>query len=184
MDKRQALSSLEARMAADTGLPLSSRLVFGEGDPDALVLFIGEAPGAKEDELGRPFVGRGGQLLTRSIEGIGWERSATYITNIVKRRPPDNRDPSPDEIAAYAPYLAEQLSIIKPRLVVPLGRFSARYFLPDVKITRDQGSVFELDRFAVYPMLHPAAAMRGNAMMRAFAESFTRLPSVLAGLSD
>ena len=102
MDKQAKLKELEAEMVADAGLPLrESNLVFGEGNIDCDVMFIGEAPGQNEDRLKRPFVGRGGQLLDRMIGSIGWKREDVYITNIVKRRPPDNRDPLPEEIEAY-----------------------------------------------------------------------------------
>lgn len=179
MDKGAALESLRERMLADSSLPLPTNLVFGEGDIDAKVVFIGEAPGAKEDELIRPFVGRGGQLLNKNLERIGWKREDVYITNIVKRRPPDNRDPLPEEIAAYQPYLVEQLTLINPLLIVPLGRFSMNHFLPDAKITRDQGSVFQTGGRFVMPMFHPAAALRNPASMKSFQETFDKLSAVL-----
>jgi DNA polymerase len=179
LEKEATLGALRARMAK-TSLPLMpANLVFGEGSSDARVMFIGEAPGAKEDELGRPFVGRSGKLLDAMLSEIGVARSAVYITNIVKRRPPANRDPLPEEIAAYEPYLAEQIAIINPNIIVPLGRFAARYFLPEVQIMRDQGIVFPYDGRIIYPMLHPAAAMRGRAMMAAFRESFLKLHKAL-----
>lgn len=179
MTKQKQLETLKRRLAG-ARLPLTTNLVFGEGDPDARVIFIGEAPGVKEDESGRPFVGRGGQLLTKQLERIGWQREDVYITNIVKRRPPENRDPSPAEIAAYEPYLVEQLDILQPLLVVPLGRFSMMHFLPKAKITQDQGTVFYVDGRFVMPMLHPAAALRAPKMMKLFEETFTRLPETLA----
>ena len=182
MDKLNALKSLEREIEEDISLPLKeSNLVFGEGDPDCKVLFIGEAPGANEDRLKRPFVGRGGQLLDRMIASIGWRRQDVYITNIVKRRPPDNRDPLPEEIAAYRPYLARQIEIIDPKVIVTLGRFSMNYFLPLAKITRDQGHGFFVDGRIVFPVLHPAAALRGTTMMQAFEESFKKLPAVVRG---
>lgn len=167
-------------MVADRALPLATRLVFGEGNPSADVAFVGEAPGAKEDELGRPFVGRGGQLLDRELARIGWKREDAYVTNVVKRRPPENRDPLPAEIAAYEPYLLEELALVRPVLIVPLGRFAMSHFLPEGKITRDQGTVFRIGGRHVYPMLHPAAALRNPAMMKLFAESFSQLPAALA----
>jgi uracil-DNA glycosylase len=179
MSKAAELEKIRARMAADASLPLSTNLVFGEGNPDSPLVFIGEAPGAKEDELIRPFVGRGGQLLNKNIERIGWRREDVYITNIVKRRPPDNRDPLPEEIAAYQPYLVEQLEILNPLLVVPLGRFAMNHFLPDAKITRDQGSVFQIGGRFVMPMFHPAAALRNPTSMKAFEATFDKLPAVL-----
>lgn len=181
--KLDRLESLHQQMLA-ADLPLATNLVFGEGDPDARVVFIGEAPGATEDQLLRPFVGRGGKLLNKQLERIGWRREDVYITNIVKRRPPDNRDPLPEEIAAYQPYLIAQLDIIGPVLIVPLGRFSMNHFLPVAKISQDQGLVFPVGQRFVYPMFHPAAAMRNPKVMRAFEDTFTRLPAVLAGLLD
>lgn len=178
MDKADALKELYEEMAKNTSLPLMAKLVFGEGNPGADVMFIGEAPGAKEDELIRPFVGRGGQLLNKELEKIGWKRGDVYITNIVKRRPPENRDPSPEEIAAYSPYLSRQIELINPPIIVTLGRFAMNYFLSDAKITRDQGKIFKLKSRCIVPMLHPAAALRSPEMMKAFEETFKKLPKI------
>ena len=182
MDKHEALAKLEAEMAADATLPLrEANLVFGEGNVDCAVMFVGEAPGMNEDRLKRPFVGRGGQLLDRLIESIGWRRSDVYITNIVKRRPPENRDPSPEEIAAYRPYLTRQIEIIDPKVVATLGRFSMNYFLPLAKITRDRGHGFAVDGRIIFPILHPAAALRSTEMMKAFEEDCRKLPAIVRG---
>ena len=125
MTKSESLFALEQEIAQNGALPLrESNLVFGEGSPDAAVMFIGEAPGFYENQLKRPFVGRAGQLLDKLILGLGWKREDVYITNIVKRRPLENRDPLPEEIAAYAPYLARQIDIIAPKVIAPLGRFA------------------------------------------------------------
>jgi len=185
MDKSEKLRSLEEEMASDGSLPLRgmANLVFGEGNINCEVMFIGEAPGFHEDRLKRPFVGRGGQLLDECIQGIGWKRGDVYITNIMKRRPPENRDPLPEEIGKYKPYLTRQIEIINPRVIVPLGRFAMDYFLPEAKITRDQGRVFKLDGRLVVPMLHPAAALRGTEMMNLFRESFKKLPNIVSGES-
>lgn len=180
MTKQEALAELEQEIAS-MSLPLSeSNLVFGEGNVDAKVLFIGEAPGERENELRRPFVGRAGQLLDKLINELGWKRSDVYITNIVKRRPPGNRDPLPEEIEAYKPFLARQIEILKPALIAPLGRFSMNYFLPTAKITRDQGKLFRAGGWFVYPLLHPAAALRGTGALNSLRESFTRLPAAIA----
>jgi DNA polymerase len=182
MDKQAELKKLEAEMAADVTLPLrESNLVFGEGNIDCEVMFVGEAPGQNEDRLKRPFVGRGGQLLDRMIQSIGWQRPDVYITNIVKRRPPDNRDPSPEEIAAYRPYLARQIEIINPKAIATLGRFSMNYFLPLAKITRDRGRGFLVDGRLIFPLLHPAAALRSTQMMQMLEEDFKKLPAVVRG---
>lgn len=179
MDKAGKLRELEAE-TREAVLPLSTNLVFGEGDPGAKIVFIGEAPGAKEDELVRPFVGRGGQLLRECIREIGWKEKDVYITNIVKRRPPENRDPLPEEIEAYQPYLARQIEIIDPPIIIPLGRFSMNYFLPAAKITKDQGKIFRRGRRCIVPMLHPAAALRAPEMMREFRATFEKLPRIVA----
>ena len=182
-DKLIELRKLEAEMAANKSLPLlRSNLVFGEGNPNCEVMFIGEAPGLNEDRLRRPFVGRGGQLLNEMIRSIGWNREDVYITNIVKRRPPENRDPLPKEIEAYKPYLTRQISIINPKLIITLGRFSMNYFLPDAKIMRDHGRVFNADGFFVFPVLHPAAALRSpQQMMFLLKEDFKKIPNILKG---
>jgi uracil-DNA glycosylase len=180
MDKATELDKLKQEMMEDKTLPLQeSNLVFGEGNPDCEVLFIGEAPGFNEDMQKRPFVGRAGQLLRASIRELGWQEGNVYITNIVKRRPPENRDPNEEEIEKYKPYLARQIEIISPRIIVPLGRFSMNYFLPFAKITRDQGKLFDVDEHFILPMLHPAAALRGNEAMKTFKDTFLKLPAVL-----
>ncbi|MEK7662267.1 MAG: uracil-DNA glycosylase [Patescibacteria group bacterium] len=179
MDKRAELKKLEEEIAADFHLPLESNLVFGEGNPDCDVIFIGEAPGLHEDIQKRPFVGRSGQLLRKNIRELGWKEEDVYITNIVKRRPPENRDPLPGEINAYKPYLTRQIEIINPKVIVTLGRFSMNYFLPTAKITRDQGKLFRAGKWYVAPILHPSAALRGNEMMKMFQESFKKIPAMI-----
>lgn len=182
MDKREALKKLELEMEEDKTLPLlGANLVFGEGNINCEVMFVGEAPGYHEDRLKRPFVGRGGQLLDEMIKEIGWKREDVYITNIVKRRPPENRDPFPYEIEAYKPYLTKQIEIINPKIIVALGRFAMNYFLPDAKITRDQGKAFRVGDYIVVPMFHPAAALRGTEVMSLFKESFRKLPDIVKG---
>lgn len=182
MDKREALQKLEQEIAADVSLPLrEANLVFGEGDPDAAVVFIGEAPGQREDELKRPFVGRAGQLLDRLVEGIGWKRGQVYITNVIKRRPPGNRDPLPEEIEAYKPYLARQIDILNPKVIAPLGRFAMNYFLPEAKISRDQGKVFRIDGQLVVPLYHTAAALRSTQVLEELTAAFKKLPDIVSG---
>jgi len=179
MDKIEELKRLEEEIAADKSLQFQeSNLVFGEGNPDCEIMFIGEAPGFNEDRLKRPFVGRGGQLLDELIKEIGWRREDVYITNIVKRRPPENRDPLPEEIESYKPYLTRQIEIINPRAIVPLGRFAMNYFLPDAKITRDRGKVFRVGGRIVVPVFHPAAALRSTEMSKQLREDFHKLPKV------
>lgn len=174
MEKSEALAELKMEIEADGALPAfgGANLVFGEGSPEADVMFIGEAPGYHENELRRPFVGQAGKLLDKLLALIGWRREDVYITNIVKRRPPENRDPLPEEIEAYKPYLSRQIEIISPKAIVPLGRFSMNYFLPDARISRDQGKMFLVDGRKVIPMFHPAAALRAGAVMKELEESF------------
>ena len=186
VDKLLELKKLEEEIASDNSLPLrESNLVFGEGNHDCEVMFIGEAPGFHEDKLARPFVGRSGQLLDVLIKSIGWERKDVYITNIVKRRPPENRDPLPEEIELYKPYLARQIEIINPKVIATLGRFSMNYFLPAAKIMRDQGKLFRLNsgKFLV-PIIHPAAALRSTSVLKALEASFKKLPSILNKIEE
>lgn len=196
MGKSEQLEKLRNKIVADNSLPLiPANLVFGEGNPDCSVMFIGEAPGFHEDKLGRPFVGQAGKLLDKLIAEIGWKRQDVYITNIVKRRPPENRDPFPDEIESYKPCLAEQIKIINPKVIAPLGRFSMNYFLPFAKISRDQGKVFTIssslfskedgnkgeDFYIIYPLYHPAAALRATAVLNDLRAAFKKLPDVVSG---
>lgn len=177
--KKDALQELAREIMEDASLPLQeSNLVFGEGNPDGGVLFIGEAPGYYENLEGRPFVGRAGQLLTELLKTIGWKREDVYITNIVKRRPPENRDPFPEEIARYTPYLLRQVEIIDPKIIVPLGRFSMNFFLPTAKISRDQGKVFRWKNSLVVPLYHPAAALRSTGVKTELEKSFSALPAI------
>jgi DNA polymerase len=144
----------------------ATNLVPGEGSATAAVVLVGEAPGAKEDESGRPFVGGAGKLLDRLLEEAGLERSDVFITNVVKARPPGNRDPKADEVAHHLPWLEAQLEVIGPKLIVPLGRHALARFAPDAKITQAHGSVLERDGRTLFPMFHPAAALR-NPKLRA-----------------
>ena len=145
---------------------LATNLVPGEGSATARVVLVGEAPGAKEDESGQPFVGGAGKLLDRLLEEAGLERSDVFITNVVKARPPGNRDPKADEVAHHLPWLEAQLEVIAPKLIVPLGRHALARFAPDAKITQAHGSVLERDGRTLFPMFHPAAALR-NPKLRA-----------------
>ncbi len=183
MDKLAELRKIENEMAANASLPLcgEANLVFGEGDVNCKVMFIGEAPGVNENRLHRPFVGRSGQLLDTMIEGLGWKRADVYITNIIKRGPPESRDPLPTEIQAYKPYLTRQIAVIDPNLIVTLGRFSMNYFLPFAKITHDHGHPLLVDGRTIFPDYHPAAALRSTQMMETLRGDFKKIPSVLSG---
>ncbi|MBP9700101.1 uracil-DNA glycosylase [Candidatus Woesebacteria bacterium] len=161
----------------------AQKCVPGEGNPDAEILFIGEAPGRDEDVSGRPFVGRSGQLLRANIRRIGYTEEDVFIANVVKHRPPENRDPTPEEIEACRPYLDQQISIIHPKLIVTVGRFSMGKFFPDTKISQIHGRVFKItwnnETYFVYPLYHPAAALRSTAMRQAFEHDFDKLPKIL-----
>lgn len=180
MNKLKALEELKNKILEDASLPLrESNLVFGEGNPNAEVLFIGEAPGFYEDREGRPFVGQAGKLLNKLFEEVGWQREQAYITNIVKRRPPANRDPLPEEIKAYDPYLKTQIEILNPKIIATLGRFSMNYFFPYAKISKDQGQIFWWHDKLLYPLYHPAAALRSTTVLEDLKKSFRKLPQLV-----
>ncbi len=181
----ETLEELEENIAKDNSLPLiGANLVFGEGNPKAEVLFIGEAPGFYEDREGRPFVGQAGKLLNKLLITIDWERDDVYITNIIKRRPPDNRDPTPEEITAYAKYLSQQIELINPKIIAPLGRFAMNYFLPAAKISRDQGKLFWWNKRLIIPLYHPAAALRSTTVLNDLKKSFAKLPVALTKFDE
>jgi uracil-DNA glycosylase len=188
--KQDELNRLRERMEADTGLPLregATHLVFGEGNPDSQLYFLGEAPGQSEDEQGRPFVGRAGKLLTSLLSSIGVKREDAYISNIVRFRPPNNQPPKPAEIAAFLPYVNEEISIIQPSLIVTLGRFAMEKFLPTAKITQVHGTLqtvpWQGRLVHVFPLYHPAAALRNPQMRQALEADFQKIPSVLAKIA-
>lgn len=158
----------------------ATQMVFGDGNPDAQVVLIGEAPGKSEDEQGLPFVGAAGRFLNEMLEAIGMKRSDVYITNIVKYRPPDNRDPYPDEKADFLPFLNKQLEVIKPKLIVTLGRHSMEVLLPGLKISQVHGQPKRYKGQVYLPLFHPAAALYNNGMRQTLITDFSRIPRVLA----
>jgi uracil-DNA glycosylase family 4 len=160
----------------------------GEGDPEADIMFVGEAPGAQEDKQGRPFVGASGKFLEEMLGTIGLTRDQVFITNIVKFRPPDNRDPSKEEIAACLPYLLEQIQVIAPALVVFLGRHAMNVFFPELKISEAHGCAlrrtvhvggFELKDQVFLPLYHPAAALYNGGMRATLQEDFANIPAII-----
>lgn len=161
---------------------LAKHAVPGEGNINADIVFIGEAPGATEDELGRPFVGRAGKLLDGLLEDINIKRSDVWIGNIIKHRPPKNRDPLPEELKMCEGYLKRQLEIINPLLIITLGRFSMNYFYPDGKISKDHGNLLNLGKYTVFPVYHPVAALRNGKMFEALKKDFMKIPSLLKSL--
>ncbi len=185
--KKEALKNLKAEMEADKSLPLrdqATQLVFGEGNPDTKIYFLGEAPGFYEDREGRPFIGQAGKLLSQLIESIGFKREDVYISNVVRFRPPENRDPEPEELATFAPYVDREIEIIDPKLFVTLGRFSMGKFLPGAKISQVHGKIQRVrwrgKEITVVPMYHPAAALRNGAVMQQLKEDFKVIPQALA----
>ena len=188
-DERQAaLDEIANEVRACTGCRLAgtrTRAVPGEGDPDTEVVFVGEGPGFNEDREGRPFVGRAGGMLVRLLASVGWRRDDVFITNVVKCRPPDNRDPQPDEIAACAPFLRRQLAVLDPAVVVTLGRYSMATFMPGARIGQVHGTTAPADpdtgaRDAlVFAMYHPAAALRSPAVETDSFADVARVPGVL-----
>ena len=160
----------------------ATQLVMGEGNPTADIVFIGEAPGKREDELGRPFVGASGKFLDEMLAQAGMNRDDVYITNIVKYRPPNNRDPSPDEKREFWPYLMRQLEIINPRVVITLGRHSGAAFIPDLVISRDHGQARKVQHhdheFLVIPLYHPAAALYNGGMRQVLINDFLQAAQV------
>ena len=187
MTKEDQLEEVKARIKNNNNLPLkqgATNLVFGEGNAHSKIVFIGEAPGFHEDRLGRPFVGNAGNLLDRLLAIAGFKREEIYITNLIKYRPPENRDPEPKEIAAFLPYLVSQLEIINPKFVVTLGRFSMNFFLPKAKISTCHGQANTVNGRIVIPMFHPAAALRSASVMSAVETDFGKLPQILVFPQD
>lgn len=183
MTKSEKLAELERQFRAWQNPPLKGNRVnpvFGEGNPEATVMFIGEAPGFNENRLGRPFVGQAGKLLDEMLATIGLDRKEIYITNIVKDQPPDNRDPNPTEIAAYAPYLAKQIEIINPKIIVTLGRISLGNLLPGVgSIGTVHGKVFQKGSRYYISLYHPAAALHQNALKETLFQDFRIIEKVI-----
>jgi uracil-DNA glycosylase family 4 len=161
-----------------------TQVVFGSGSPEAALMFVGEGPGFHEDRQGEPFVGAAGKLLTELLAGIGLSRREVYIANVVKCRPPENRDPLPDEIEACSPHLLEQISIIRPRVICTLGRFATKLLAEtDLSMSAIHGKAKERTlagvQTVVFPVFHPAAALYAPANRRLLVEDFSRLRHLL-----
>jgi uracil-DNA glycosylase family 4 len=157
-----------------------TQVVFGSGNPEATIMFVGEAPGYYEDKEGRPFVGAAGKLLDRLLQEIGLQRSEIYIANVLKCRPPQNRDPLPEEVEACKPYVFRQIEIIKPRVICPLGTFATQLLLEKkVGITKVRGQSFQMRDYLVFPMLHPAAALHRETFQASVREDFQKLRALL-----
>jgi len=162
-----------------------TQVVFGTGHPNASIMFVGEAPGFHEDKQGIPFVGAAGKLLTQLLESVGLSREEIYIANVVKCRPPNNRNPSPEEIDTCRPFLEQQVQLIQPKLVCSLGNFATQTLLGrKVGITKVRGQVFHLPQFVLFPLLHPAAALHQGGLLTPLREDFQKLKSVLQSMME
>jgi uracil-DNA glycosylase family 4 len=181
--KQLKLDDIQQQILDDNVCPelaaTATQLVFGDGNPDSRVVFIGEAPGKNEDLQGRPFVGAAGKFLDELLGIIDMNRSDVYITNIVKYRPPDNRDPLPDEKEAFLPYLQTQLAVIQPDLVVTLGRHSMNCFLPDLQISKVHGQPKRYKGQVYMPLFHPAAALYNGSMRQTLIDDFCSIPIII-----
>jgi len=178
-----ALSELAKQIAVCPKCELSStrtHAVPGEGNPNADIVFIGEGPGFYEDQQARPFVGPAGKFLDELLASIGLQRRDVYICNVIKCRPPNNRDPLPGEIAACRPWLDQQLAAIRPKVIVTLGRFSMSQYFPGQTISRIHGQPRKVDGVMVVPMYHPAAALHQGSLRRTIEQDFKKLPAILA----
>lgn len=180
IDKGELLEQLRADILKNDVCPKLSetaiQLVMGDGDLDAQIVFIGEAPGKQEDEQGLPFVGASGRSLNEMLEAAGLVRADVYITNIVKYRPPNNRDPLPEEKAEFWPYLMKQLEIIQPKVIITLGKHSGQAFIPDLVMSRDHGHARKVayhgSEFLVIPLYHPAAALYNGSLRPVLIQDF------------
>lgn len=211
--KQQQLDEVREKILRDKVTPVlketATQLVFGEGNPDADILFVGEAPGKNEDQQGKPFVGAAGKFLNEMLEMVDLKREDVYITNIVKYRPPNNRDPLPDEKAAFLPYLQAQLEVIQPKVVVTLGRHSMNCFLPDLQISKIHGQPKRIrinmrnqaERIkqgetgvspesshgvpiVIMPLFHPAAALYNGSMRQTLIDDFAKIPIILEKINS
>lgn len=191
-DKQKKLDELKAKIIADKVCPelaeSATQLVFGDGNLDAKVVFIGEAPGKNEDIQGIPFVGAAGKFLNEMLASINMKREDIYITNIVKYRPPNNRDPLPEEKTAFLPYLQAQLDIIHPAIVVTLGRHSMNCFLPDLQIGKIHGQPKRIkvqfmgdsvSRLVILPLFHPAAALYNGGMRQTLLDDSAKISTII-----
>jgi uracil-DNA glycosylase family 4 len=191
---QQKLDDIESQILLDKVCPelaeTATQLVFGSGNPDSDVVFIGEAPGKNEDLKGLPFVGAAGKFLDEMLEMVNLKRSDVYITNIVKYRPPNNRDPLPEEKKAFLPYLQSQLEAIAPKVVVTLGRHSTNCFLPDLQISKIHGQPKRIKLslkensndtlpVVILPLFHPAAALYNPSVRQTLIDDFAKIPIII-----
>lgn len=191
--KQQQLDEIRQKILDDKVTPelaeQATQLVFGTGNPDADIVFIGEAPGKNEDLQGKPFVGASGKFLDEMLDSVGLKRDDIYITNIVKYRPPNNRDPLPEEKRVFLPYLQSQLEVIAPKVVITLGRHSTNCFLPDLQISKSHGQPKRVKlqfkdsedvlEVVILPLYHPAAALYNGGMRQTLMDDFSAIPAII-----
>ena len=196
--KQQQLDEIRQKILDDKVTPelaaSATQLVFGSGSPDADIVLIGEAPGKNEDMKGEPFVGAAGKFLDEMLASVSLNRDDIYITNIVKYRPPNNRDPAPEEKKAFLPYLQAQLEVIQPKVVITLGRHSTNCFLPDLRISKEHGNpkrvklAFRDDptqvlEVVILPLFHPAAALYNGGLRQTLLDDFLAIPEIIKKIS-
>lgn len=192
MNKQEALTFLNTQMILECPCRLREtaiQAVPGDGNADAEIMFVGEAPGKNEDEQGRPFVGAAGKFLNEMLASINLKREDIYITNVVKYRPPENRDPEPEEIRACMPWLHEQIKIIAPKIIVTLGRHAMEHFIPGKKISEVHGQAFrrhfdDIGDQVFFALYHPAAALYNGSMRATLIEDFKKIPRVIEKLKS
>jgi DNA polymerase len=191
MTKFEELHKLKEEMEKDESLPLrkgATNLVFGTGNTEAKILLCGEGPGFNEDKIGEPFVGQAGKLLDKLLPLAGIERKEVFITNVVHHRPPQNRDPLPEEIEAYGKYLDKIIEIINPKVIITLGRYSMAKFLPNVFISSVHGKKYYIlwrgRNITVVPMYHPAASLRNGNILEQEKTDFVNLKGILKKIQD
>ncbi len=190
MNKGDQLQILNTKMILECPCGLREvaiQAVPGDGNPDADIMFVGEAPGKKEDEQGKPFVGAAGKFLSEMLGSINLKREDIYITNVVKYRPPENRDPEPEEIEACMPWLHEQIKIIEPKIIVTLGRHAMEHFIPGKKISEVHGQAFrrtfpDIGEQIFFALYHPAAALYNGSMRATLIADFKKIPNVIEKL--
>lgn len=191
-DKKSRLEQIKADIKAKNICPdlaqNATNLVMGVGNADAEIVFIGEAPGKNEDLKGEPFVGAAGKFLDEMLGLVGLKRENVYITNIVKYRPPNNRDPLPDEKRAFWPYLLQEIHVIKPKIIATLGRHSMEYFLPSMKISSIHGQPKRIgigsDKVIILPLFHPAAALYNSSMRETLVSDFEAVPKIIEQINN
>ncbi|HSH18244.1 MAG TPA: uracil-DNA glycosylase [Candidatus Saccharimonadales bacterium] len=199
MTKQQQLDAIKQQILDDNVTPelaaTATQLVFGAGNPDADLVFVGEAPGKNEDQRGEPFVGAAGKFLNEMLQSVNLQRSDIYITNIVKYRPPNNRDPLPEEKKVFLPYLQAQLEVIQPKVVVTLGRHSTNSFLPDLQISKEHGhpkrvklafrdNPTQVLEVVMLPLFHPAAALYNGGLRQTLLDDFLQIPAIIEKISN